>query len=155
MVDLSPRAAEARLDEAMELMHFGFRGIVEEPDRELAKLGFSRMHHRVLYFVGRNPAVAIGALQRLLGVSKQALNRPLRELVDGGFVERRDAPGNRRTKHLSLTRKGATLEARVSGAQRRQFAIVFRAAGRAAEAGWRRVMRELAGRPIPARPDDE
>ena len=68
----------AELDEAIELMHFGHRRLVEEPDRMLARQGLGRVHHRVLYWVGRVPGLKVGDLLPILEVSKQALNRPSR-----------------------------------------------------------------------------
>jgi DNA-binding MarR family transcriptional regulator len=131
------------LDEALELLHFAFRAVVAGPDRELAKLGLGRVHHRVLYFIGRAPDLRVGDLLRVLDVTKQALNAPLRKLERLGLVRRRSDPANRRVKRLALTRKGAALEARLSGAQRRDFARAFRKAGPTARRGWREVMTVL------------
>jgi DNA-binding MarR family transcriptional regulator len=155
MVDLSEDAKlprQARLDEALELLHFAFRKIVERPDQELAKSGMGRVHHRILYFVGRNPGLRVGDLLDILGVTKQALHGPLLVLVTRGFVERRRDPANQRVKRLVLTKKGAALERRLTGEQRRRFEKVFRACGPRAERAWREVMSALASRPIPARP---
>ena len=133
------------LDEALELMHFGFRGIVAEPDRELARRGLGRVHHRILYFVRRNDGIAIGELVRVLGVTKQALHRPLGELVSRGLVARESDTKNRRVVHLRLSRAGAELERMLSGAQRDHFERVFRRVGERSERGWCEVMRALSG----------
>lgn len=140
---------EDDLNECLELMHFGFRKLVEAPDRELARRGFSRLHHRILYFIARNPDLTVGGLLEILGITKQSLHAPLGELVRDGLVARRAAG---RVRKLSLTARGTALERRISGIQRAHFARLFRAAGKSAEDGWRTVMRLLAARPIPARP---
>jgi len=140
-VDLS---RESQLNGALELMHFGWRRFIATPDRILARYGFGRVHHRVLYFVGRNPGLSVGELIRILGVTKQALHRPLRQLMEGGFVEARPAPHSGRMKLLSLSRKGIRLESQLSGDQRVRFERVFRAVGPAAERAWRDVMRRVA-----------
>jgi len=138
------QSRESQLNGALELMHFGYRRFIAPPDRILARYGFGRVHHRVLYFVGRNPGLRIGELIRILGVTKQALHRPLRQLVDGGWVESRPAPHSGRMKLLSLSRKGIRLESQLSGDQRVRFDRVFRAVGPAAERAWREVMRRVA-----------
>ena len=138
------QSRESQLNGAIELMHFGFRRFIATPDRILARYGFGRVHHRVLYFVGRNPGLSVGELIRILGVTKQALHRPLRELTDGGFVEARTAPHSRRMKLLALSRKGARLESQLSDDQRGRFDRVFRTLGPAAERAWREVMRRVA-----------
>ena len=132
------------LDDALELMHFGFRGIVKEPDRELARRGFGRVHHRVLYFIRRNQHLTIGELVHTLGITKQALHRPLSELVAAKLVVRSVDPNNRRFVRLSLSNAGAAFERRLSGLQRDHFARVFERVGDVAESGWREVMRALA-----------
>ena len=141
MVDL-PRS-EA-LHRAIELLYFGYRAFTDRPDRILGQRGLNRVHHRILYFVGRNPDVSVNALLAILEVSKQALNGPLRQLVEMDLVAMRIAGHDRRVKELRLTYEGEKLEARLSGTQRKQLAEVFEAAGPNAEAGWRQVMRRLA-----------
>jgi DNA-binding MarR family transcriptional regulator len=133
----------ATLDEAQELLFFAFRGLTAEPDRVLAQRGLSRVHHRILYFVRRNPGLGPGDLLRILRVSKQALARPLRELSAQGLLASAAVPENRRRKRLGLTAAGVRLERRLSELQRRRFAAAFAAAGPAAASAWRQVMKLL------------
>ncbi len=136
---------EASLQEAIELLYFGYRAFTDRPDRILEQRGLGRVHHRILYFVGRNPDLSVNELLSVLGVSKQALNGPLRQLVEMGLIAMRVAGHDRRVKQLRLTYEGDKLEGRLSGTQRKQLADVFDAAGPAAENGWKQVMRKLAG----------
>lgn len=147
----APAGAELeRLDGALEILFFGFRGVTAGADRILAERGLSRVHHRILFFVRRHPGIRPGALLATLRISKQALSRPLRELVAAGLVRAAVPDENRRTKALTLTAAGARLERRLSGSERGRFARAFRAAGPAGARGWREVMRQLAGRATPA-----
>ncbi len=141
MVDSNiPAEEEQRLNQALEALHFGFRAITAHPDERLEALGYSRVHHRILYFVGRNPDCSINELLKIMRVSKQYLNRPLRQLVEDGYIQSRQDTRDRRVKRLRLTSKGQRLEEKLTGQQRAQLAEVFRRAGPEAEAGWRRVM---------------
>ena len=133
-----------RLNEALEQLHFGFRGITARPDARLSKLGFSRVHHRILYFVGRNPDRSINELLGIMRVSKQYLHAPLKKLIDAGYIAVRQEQPDRRLKRLRLTAKGRRLEEALTGEQRRQLQSVFEQAGAGAEEGWRRVMALLA-----------
>jgi DNA-binding MarR family transcriptional regulator len=131
-------------DDAPALLFFAFRALTAQPDRILSERGLGRVHHRILYFVARSPGVRVGGLLATLGVSKQALHGPLRELVRAGLVAATAAAGNRRAKELRLTPDGERLERRLTGAQRRRFARAFRGAGAGAEQGWREIMSRLA-----------
>ena len=126
-------------------MFFAYRSFVAEPDRMLADSGLQRVHHRILYFVGRNPGVSVGELVTILGVSKQALNAPLRQLRERGLIDAPLAKRDRRVRCLRLTAAGVRLEDELSGAQRRRLDGIFAAAGAAGEAGWRQIMATLAG----------
>lgn len=139
MVDLRNGA----LDDAQELLFFAFRNLTAEPDRVLAERRLSRVHHRILYFVRRNPGLGPGDLLRILRVSKQALARPLRELSVQGLLLGEAVPENRRRKRLALTPAGVRFERRLSELQRRRFAAAFESAGPNAAAAWREVMKLL------------
>ena len=136
---------EQELNQALEAMHFGFRAMVFRPDQTLEALGLSRVHHRLLYFIGRHPQCSVSELLDVLKVSKQYLNRPLRELLQQGFVSQQADANDRRIKRLSLTAQGASLEDRLTGPQRDRFEEVFRQAGPEAEQHWRDIMQRLAG----------
>ena len=141
MIDLNRQAG---LREAIEQMYFAYRAFTDGPDRVLDGRGLARTHHRILYFVGRNPGVSIKRLLDLLAVSKQALNAPLRRLLEMELVSAAADADDRRIKTLKLTREGQKLEAELTGAQMRHLEAALARAGKGAEAGWRRVMTELA-----------
>jgi len=156
MIDAKRRG---ELDIAIELLHFSYRELVVRPDRVLAARGLARAHHRVLYFVAKLGAPAVSELLRALGVSKQALAGPLRDLVAQQLVRFERGAVDARVKHVVLTETGCKLEARLAAQQRQAFDQAFGAAGVQAEDGWRAVMAVLAadamrraGRPVPAPP---
>lgn len=137
------KTREDELNQALEAMHFGFRSMVYKPDQRLSKLGYSRIHHRLLYFVGRHEGCSINELLQILGVTKQYLNRPLRTLVMDGCIDQQMDCRDRRVKRLKLTSSGRLLEQELSGQQRKKFASIFDQVGPNAEKHWRQVMRLL------------
>ena len=73
----------------IELFYFAYRDFVGDADRLLEAYGFGRAHHRVLHFVSRQPGLTIAALLEILRITKQSLNRVLKELIAEGFIEAR------------------------------------------------------------------
>jgi DNA-binding MarR family transcriptional regulator len=145
MVDLRIRR-DAGLREAIELFYFSYRAFTAGPDSILSNRGLGRVHHRILYFVGRNPNVAVHALLEILAVSKQALNAPLRQLIEENLVSVRPDEQDRRFKRLDLTQAGKKLEAQLTGTQMKHLAKVFAAAGSNNEAVWKSIMHAVAER---------
>ncbi len=135
---------EQQLNEALEAMFFGFRTLVKKPDQLLARMGYSRIHHRILYFVGRNPQCSVNQLLKILEVSKQYLNRPLKQLQTDGYIDTQVDEQDRRIRRLSLSEKGVKLEQQLSDLQRERFGKIFGQLDPAAEQYWREVMRLLA-----------
>ena len=132
------------LNLALESMHFGFRAMTYKPDKRLAELGLSRIHHRLLYFNARHPGCSINELLQVMHISKQYLNRPLRQMIEKGYIRQRTDSGDRRVRRLDLTAKGKKLEYELTEAQRERFADIFSQAGPAREKHWREVMALLS-----------
>ncbi len=140
MIDLS--SAPSR--QAIEQMYFAYRAFTEQPDRMLDKRGLSRVHHRILYFVGARPHTTVNDLLATLKVSKQALNAPLRQLIEMGLIANNTAAHDGRVRQLVLTKAGAQLEAQLTGTQFKQLQAAFDKAGPKAQAGWLAVMGVLS-----------
>ena len=147
MVDPSDRAAPKNPDalrDAIELMYFAYRAFTDRADRILERRGLGRVHHRILYFIGRNPDISVSGLLEVLAVSKQALNAPLRQLLEMHLVAVAATGPDKRVKPLRLTEAGRRLEGELTGAQMRQLQAAFETAGASEAGGWRAVMAELA-----------
>jgi DNA-binding MarR family transcriptional regulator len=131
---------EEDLRQGIELLFYAYRDFTTEADAMLLQYGFGRAHHRVIYFVGRNPGMPVAALLDILNITKQSLSRVLGQLVRQGFITQRPGPRDRRQRLLELTTQGAELERRLTEAQRALVARAYRAAGADAVDGFRKVL---------------
>ena len=132
------------LDAALELMYYGWRGMTLMADQYLATLGLSRPHHRILYVVARQPDISIGALIEVLGISKQALNRPLSLLLQRDLLTSRRSAEQHRSKLLRLTDAGKRIEQRASDHERKVLRAAFDRVGPSGAAAWTAVMGVIA-----------
>tara|TARA_B100001123_G_scaffold315623_1_gene353334 strand:+ start:88 stop:615 length:528 start_codon:yes stop_codon:yes gene_type:complete len=131
---------DEELRQGMELVFYAYRDFTAEPDAILADYGFGRAHHRVIYFVGRNPNITVSALLDILQITKQSLSRVLSQLVREEFVIQRPGTRDRRQRLLELTDKGEALEKQLSQNQRERIARAYRDAGAEAVEGYRKVI---------------
>lgn len=138
---------DEELRRAIELLFFAYRDFTGEPDRILAKYGFGRAHHRVIYFVGRNDGISVSDLLRILKITKQSLSRVLGQLVAEGFIEQEQDSTDRRRRLLTLTEKGRMLERSLTERQAARIARAYRAAGPDAVAGFSKVLEEIIDEP--------
>jgi DNA-binding MarR family transcriptional regulator len=145
MADIKAPPRPAELDEealrrGMELLFYAYRDFTAEPDEILTTYGFGRAHHRVIYFVGRNPRITVSELLGILRITKQSLSRVLGQLVREGFIVQHPGPRDRRQRLLELTPKGVDLERMLSEPQRRRIAAAYRDAGPEAVEAFQTVM---------------
>jgi DNA-binding MarR family transcriptional regulator len=115
--------------ELIELFFFAYRDFVGDPDRILSDYGFGRAHHRVLHFVQRRPGLTIAELLDILQITKQSLNRVLKELVETGYVEQRTGRQDKRQRHLHATATGEALSLRLDALQARRIEAALAGVG--------------------------
>lgn len=131
---------EEEMRQAIELLYFAYREFTAEPDAILAELGFGRAHHRVIYFVGRNPGITVSDLLALLRITKQSLARVLSQLVREGFVTQTPGAQDRRQRLLALSPKGIELERLLTERQGLRIARAYARAGSDSVPGFHRVL---------------
>ena len=127
--DFPRRREDAPMYELIELLFFAYRDFVGDADRLLESYGFGRAHHRVLYFVSRRPGLTIAELLEILRITKQSLNRVLRELIEKNFIEARAGALDRRQRELYATPDGESLALRLAEVQTRRFTAALQALG--------------------------
>ena len=92
-------------------------------------MGSAALTIEFLYFVSRRPGLTIAELLEILRITKQSLNRVLRELVDKNFVEIQAGALDRRRRQLYATPDGERLALRLALVQTRRFALALEQLG--------------------------
>ncbi|MGF6153541.1 MarR family winged helix-turn-helix transcriptional regulator [Pseudomonas fluorescens] len=140
MLDLKNQTTQQA---AMEAFFFGYQAFTAKADEMLERCGLSRVHQRIVFFIARYPALSVKELLALLGVSKQALNIPLRQLVEMHLVDSVASATDKRKRLLQLTVDGARFEESLRREQVKLLERVFAEAGEAAVDGWLAVNKAL------------
>ena len=134
---------DQQLREGVELMFFAYRSMVADADRLLESRGYGRAHHRCLHFVHRRPGLSVTELLEILKVTKQSLNRVLRQLVNDGLIRSRVGQEDRRQRLLELTEEGEALLRSLSDAQHARMRRVFLEAGPDAVQDFKKVLANM------------
>lgn len=134
---------EEQIRAAQDMLFFAYRDFTGATDPILEQMGLGRAHHRVLYFVGRQPGISVSALLSILRIAKQSLARVMTDLTTRGLIEHSPGRNDRRQRLLRLTPAGETLERQLFECQREILAAAYRESGGAAVEGFRRVMRAI------------
>lgn len=155
MIDASPANAlgasrasplflrEPEIRRGIELLYFGYTSMIRGADAILDEKQLGRAHHRALYFIARQPGLAVSDLLRLLAITKQSLSRVLADLVRLQLVEQTVGTLDRRQRLLQLTPAGQQLESELFEALREKMAGAYAAAGQQAVSGFWAVLSGL------------
>ena len=133
MIDLKNPTSQQM---AMEAFFFGYQAFTAKADEMLERRGLSRVHQRIVFFIARYPSLSVKELLALLGVSKQALNMPLRQLMEMHLVNSVASETDKRKRLLELTAEGERFEQALRREQVKLLERVFAEAGEAAVDGW-------------------
>ncbi|MCQ6258215.1 MarR family winged helix-turn-helix transcriptional regulator [Pseudomonas sp. Q11] len=133
MLDLKNPASQQM---AMEAFFFGYQAFTAKADEMLERRGLSRVHQRIVFFIARYPSLSVKELLTLLGVSKQALNMPLRQLMEMHLVNSVASQTDKRKRLLELTADGERFEQALRREQVKLLERVFAEAGETAVSGW-------------------
>ena len=144
MLDLKNQSSQ---QQAMEAFFFGYQAFTAKADEMLERRGLSRVHQRIVFFIARYPALSVKQLLELLGVSKQALNIPLRQLQEMHLVDSVASQTDKRKRLLELTEEGLRFEQSLRREQVKLLQRAFAEAGEEAVNGWLAVNQALAGQP--------
>ena len=126
----------------IELIFFSYRDFTAGPDQILEKLNFGRAHHRVIYFVGKKDKITIKELLGVLKITKQSLSRVLNQLVKEGFIVVSTGL-DKRTKNLSLTSSGLSLENELSTIQMQKIKKVINNFNQEDIDGFKKILFEM------------
>ncbi len=134
---------EPEIRRGIELLYFGYTSMIRGADTILEGKGLGRAHHRALYFIARQPGLAVSDLLRLLAITKQSLSRVLADLMRMHLVEQAVGTLDRRQRLLRLTEAGIAMEAQLFDALRDRMASAYAAAGQQAVSGFWAVLSGL------------
>jgi DNA-binding MarR family transcriptional regulator len=129
----------------MDLLFFSNTRHLRHADDTLAELGLGRAHHRIMYFVARQPGINVTALLAILGITKQSFGRVAKQLIAKGLMEQHPGERDRRQRLLKLTPEGAKLEKAIFDDLHDNVVRAYRAAGSEAVTGLWIVLQHLMG----------
>ena len=133
---------DKEIRKVIELIFFSYRDFTLGPDEVLEKLSFGRAHHRVVYFVGKKNNITIKKLLEVLKITKQSLSRVLNQLVKEGYIIVSTGI-DKRTKKLSLTTKGKSLEKELSSIQINKIKKVIKKFDEDNISGFKKILFEI------------
>ena len=97
---------DEQIKDFIRLLSYAHRETFSDPKKILAKKFFGSAHLRTLNLIDRYPGISLGELIVKLKVTKQSLNRVLRDLLKTKMIKQIKDENDTRKKNLFLEKEG-------------------------------------------------
>ena len=112
---------DEQIKDFIQLLFDAHREISSDPKEILSKRLFGLAHLRALNLIERNPGINPSELIFRLKITKQSLNRVLKDLIKIGVIEFKKDNKDTRLKHVYLNDKGIKLFNEVFNVQKKRI----------------------------------
>ena len=112
---------DEQIKEFIQLLYYAYRETFSDPKEILSKKYFGPAHLRALNLIERNPGINLGELIFRLKVTKQSLNRVLRDLIKSKMIKQIKDDTDTRKKNLSLDKDGRIFFDKVYESQKKRI----------------------------------
>ena len=110
-----------QLKELIEKLFISYRESFSDPKKTLDKYSIGIAHHKVLHLLSIYKGITISELLKKLKITKQSLNRVLKELIKLDVIFFKKDENDTRLKHIFLTRKGNLLFDEIFSSQKKRI----------------------------------
>ena len=110
-----------QIKDFIQLLYYAYRETFSDPRKILSEKYFGPAHLRALNLIERNPGINLGELIFKLKVTKQSLNRVLRDLIKSKMIKQIKDKEDTRKKKLFLEKEGKTFFEAAYNAQKKRI----------------------------------
>ena len=97
---------DEQLKDLIEKIFVGYREILSDSKKILDKYSIGLAHNKVIHLLSMYEGISISELLKKLRVTKQSLNRVLKDLIKLEIIEFKKDDQDTRVKHVYLNDKG-------------------------------------------------
>ena len=112
---------DEQIKDFIQLLFYAYRETFSDPKKVLSKRFFGPAHLRSLNLIERHPGISLGELMFKLKVTKQSLNRVLKDLIKLEAIFFNKDLNDTRIKHIYLNEKGKKIFNEIFEVQKKYF----------------------------------
>ena len=109
------------LKEFIEKLFISYRESFNDAKKTLDKYSLGIAHHKVIHLISLHEGITISKLLKKLKVTKQSLNRVIKDLINLNAIEFKKDEKDTRLKHVFLTKKGNQIFSEIFSSQKQRI----------------------------------
>ena len=115
-----------QIKDFIEQIFYAYRETYSDPKKILKKYSFGTAHYRAILLIERHKGLTVSDLLNKLKITKQSLNRVLRDLINNKAVFLRKGEVDSRQRKIFLHEKGEKLFEEIFIEQKRRIYNAFK-----------------------------
>ena len=116
---------DQELKQYIEKIFVGYRETVSDAKKILNKYSIGVAHNKVIHLISLYEGITISELLKKLKITKQSLNRVLKDLIKLGAITFKKNENDTRIKHVFLTDQGIKLFDEIFSIQKKRIYQAF------------------------------
>jgi len=112
---------DEQIKDFIEQIFYAYRKTYSDPKKILKKYSFGTAHHRAIHLIERHEGLTVSDLLNKLKITKQSLNRVLKDLIKLNVIFFKKGKKDTRLKHIYLTEKGEMLFNEIFSSQKKRI----------------------------------
>ena len=112
---------DEQLKNLIEKLFLGYREVFSDSKKILNKYSIGLAHNKVIHLLSMYEGISISELLRRLKVTKQSLNRVLKDLIELEVIEFKKDERDTRIKHIFLNEKGKNISNEIFQIQKKRI----------------------------------
>ncbi len=109
------------LKEFIEKLFVCYKESFSDARKTLNKHSLGVAHHKVIHLISLHKGITISNLLKKLKITKQSLNRIIKDLTNNEFIEFKKGEKDTRLKHVYLTQKGDKIFNEIFSSQKKRI----------------------------------
>ena len=98
-----------QIKDFIEQIFYAYRETYSDPKKILKKYSFGTAHHKAIHLIEKHKGITISGLLNKLKITKQSLNRVLKDLIKNKAIFIKKGEIDCRQRHVFLNEKGKRL----------------------------------------------
>jgi DNA-binding MarR family transcriptional regulator len=112
---------DEQIKDFIQLLFYAYRETFSDPKKILSENSFGPAHLRAINLIERNPGTNLGELMFQLKITKQSLNRVLRDLISAKIIKQIKNEEDTRKKNLFLDKEGRIFFNKIYESQKKRI----------------------------------
>ena len=115
-----------QIKDFIEQIFYAYRETYSDPKKILKRYSFGTAHHKAIHLIEKHEGITVSGLLSKLKITKQSLNRVLRDLIKNKTIIMKKGEVDSRQKRIFLNDKGKKLFEEIFFEQKKRIYNAFK-----------------------------